>query len=109
VVFALTERRHDRLHDGQPIIEILAELLLRDPRLQIAMSRGDDPRVEARRRVRAQTPELPRLERAQQLRLELERELADFVDEEGAAVGLFEQPGARLLRAGERALHEAEE
>ena len=39
----------------------------------------------------ADAPRLPGLEGAEELGLELERELADLVDEERAAVGLFEE------------------
>ena len=49
------------------------------------------------------------LERAQQLGLELERQLADLVEEQGAAVGLLERAGARAIGAGEGALFVAEQ
>src|SRR5213596_3251276 len=41
------------------------------------------------------------LERAQQLRLEREREIADLVEEERPAVGLHEEAGPRRARVGE--------
>jgi len=50
-----------------------------------------------------------RLERAQEERLERRRRLADLVEEERASVGELEETAPRLLRAGERPLHVAEE
>ena len=52
---------------------------------------------------------LPRLQRPQQVGLEIEGKLADLVDEERAAVGLLEQALAPGGGAGERALGVAEE
>src|SRR5690606_15057746 len=46
---------------------------------------------------------------AQELRLQLERQLADLVEEERAAVGGAEAPGALAGRARERALVVPEE
>ena len=58
---------------------------------------------------RADAPDLALLERAQQLRLQVERQLAELVEEQRAAVGLLEQAGARHHRAGEAALLVAEQ
>src|SRR5690606_13766264 len=44
-----------------------------------------------------------------QLGLERERQLADLVEEERAALGELEAPGARAVRAGEGAALDAEE
>jgi hypothetical protein len=49
------------------------------------------------------------LERAQQLHLHLDRDLADLVEEERALVGELEAPGLAADRAGEGALLVAEE
>ena len=57
----------------------------------------------------ADAADLARLERAQQLRLELERQLADLVEEHRAAVGRLEGAGAVAVGAGEGAAHVAEE
>jgi hypothetical protein len=50
-----------------------------------------------------------RLEDAQELLLQIERELADLVEEQGAAVGELEGTLAALVGAGERPLLVAEE
>ena len=61
-------------------------------RLVAAMTRTSTRRyVDAADRL-----DLPSLQRAEKLRLQLERQLADLVEEDGAAVGLLE--GARRGR-----------
>ena len=52
---------------------------------------------------------LPLLERGQQLGLEMERQIADFVEEQGAVVGRLEPPHAVAGGAGEGALDVAEQ
>ena len=57
----------------------------------------------------AQVHELAVLEHAQDLGLRLQAHGADFVEEDGAAVGDFEQALLRRDGAGERALHVPEQ
>ena len=74
------------------------------------MGGGDDAHVDlrsARRRRRARSRRL--LQDAQQLGLERERQLADLVEEQGAAVGLLEQAGLARDGAGEGAALVAEQ
>ena len=99
----------DREH-GEPVVEILAEAAVVDLAAQIAVRRGDDAHVDrdARRRRRRRRTS-PRLEHAQELGLQVERQLADLVEEQRAAVGLLERAGAPRDRAGERAALVAEE
>ena len=68
------------------------------------MRRRHDAHVDRRRLRRADADDLVRLEHAQQLRLQLQRQLADLVEEHRAAVGALEHAGAPLGGAGERAL-----
>jgi hypothetical protein len=70
--------------------EVLAEAPRRDLGRQVAVRRRDDPDVDATVRVSADALELVVLQRAQQLGLERRRELADLVEEDGAAVGNLE-------------------
>src|SRR6185295_3274280 len=58
---------------------------------------------------RADALDLSRLENAQQLRLHGQRQLADLVEEQRAAVGRLEQPRLVVGRAGERAAHVPEQ
>ena len=62
--------------------------------LQVAVRGGDEPHVDADRLDAADALELALLQRAQELHLHLDRDLADLVEEERAAVGELE--AARL-------------
>ena len=57
----------------------------------------------------ADRPHLALLERAQELRLQIERQLADLVEEQRAAVGLLDEAALGVERAGEGAAHVAEQ
>ncbi len=68
-----------------------------------------DAHVDLERLRRAEPLELPALQHPQQLRLHLERQLADLVEEERAAVGDLEAAERALDGAGEGALLVAEQ
>src|SRR6185437_8359598 len=76
---------------------------------EIAVRRGEDADVDVDALVAADALDAALLERAEQLGLHLERQLADLVDEDGALVGLLEGPGAVAHGAGERAADVAEQ
>ncbi|OPZ04584.1 MAG: hypothetical protein BWZ08_02665 [candidate division BRC1 bacterium ADurb.BinA292] len=65
--------------------------------------RGDDPHIGAHLLAAADAVEHAFLEEAEQFGLEVDGEVADFVEEQAAALGHFEPPEAALERAGERA------
>src|SRR5262249_47406338 len=101
IVGALAQRRHGHDRCGEAEIEVLAELACGDLRAQIAIRRGDDAYVDAALLRTADAADAPALERAEEARLQIERELADFVEEERAAIGALEGPCVRRDRAGE--------
>src|SRR5512132_33628 len=109
IVLALAERGRMHLDHREAIIEIFPEGALRGLGPEVTVRRRDDPRVERLPLARAEPADLPRLDGAQQLRLQIERELAELVDEERAAARELEQAGASRRRAGERAADVAEE
>ena len=80
--------------DVQPVEQVRPELLLLDELAEIAVGRRDQPRVAAQRARAAQPLELALLQHAQQLRLQLQRDLADLVEEHGALVGQLEAADA---------------
>ena len=88
----------------QPVVEIGAEgPPLRPPPRDRA---GSSATTRARAAISAgaaHPPQPPRLEHAQQLGLQIERQLADLVEEQRAARGLLEPAGAPRRRAGEGA------
>ena len=73
------------------------------------MGRGHHAHVDAHRLGGADRQHLALLQRAQQLGLQLGRQVADLVEEQRAAIGGAEQPRLRLVGAGERALDVSEE
>src|SRR5262249_38959487 len=109
VFAALAKRRKDEPRDVEPIVEILAEALLGDGRQKLLVRRGDDAHVDPNGLVLADPSDLVLLNRAEELRLECERRLGDLVEEERAAIGLFEEAFSRRDGAGERAARVAEE
>ena len=88
----------------QTVVEIFPETPFSDRFRQVSVGGGDDPDVYGYRRRAAQPLELPLLEHAKELRLQLRRQFADFVQEYGRTVGRFETPYLRRQRTGEGAL-----
>ena len=109
VLAPLAQRRHADREDVQPVVEVLAEVALLDQVDQVAVGRRDQAEVDADRTVGADRIDLAVLQRAQQLHLDVERQLADLVEEERAAVGLAELADMLVGGAGEGALLVAEE
>src|SRR5690606_20979312 len=99
VVAALAQGRHRDHSAGEAIEKIFAESTFGDFVAEVAMSRRDHANVDGSDLGGlAETGELAALEHPQQLDLELERQLADFVEEQGPAVRLLEY--ARLVAIG---------
>ena len=97
------ERGHRDRHHVQPIVEVLAESLLAHGLLEILVSRGDDPHVHLEALRSADPLELPLLEHAEELGLEVGLEGGDLVQEERAAVSQLELPLFPLMGAREGA------
>jgi hypothetical protein len=91
------------------VIEIDAEAAGLGLAAEIAVGRGDDARPRHPGLRLADSLVFAVFEHAQQLRLELERQFADLVEEQRALGGVLEVAGARCGRAGERALRVAEQ
>ena len=80
------ERRiHDREH-VETVVEIAAKLLVRNHRDEVPVRGGQQPDIDANRPGAAEPFELLLLQHTQQLRLQLQRNIADLVQEERAAV-----------------------
>ncbi len=95
--------------DAEAVVEVFAEGLLADGLEQVAVGGGDDPDVDRDRRTAADALDLALLEDAEELGLGLQGQLADLVQEEGAAVGQLEAADAAGDGAGEGALLVAEQ
>ena len=103
------QRRQRDRDDVDPVVEVLAELALRDELRQVAVGGGDDAHVDGRLVVAADPADDLLLDRPQELDLHGRRRLADLVEEERAAVGLLEEAALLAHRAGEGAALVAEE
>src|SRR6185436_17184045 len=105
----IAQRRNDDRKHRQPEIQILAVLPRRHGGLQVPVRRRHHAHVDVQRRRAADALERLLLERAQDLRLQRQRQIADFIEEQRAAVRELELPRLALRRAGEGALLVAEE
>ena len=87
VLVALAQgRQHDREH-GEAVEQVLAEAAGGDLGRQVSVGGGDPAHVGAQGLAAADALEGPLLQHAQQLGLQAGRQLADLVEEEGAALG----------------------
>src|SRR2546428_121787 len=104
----IAERRELDRHDVQAIVEVLAEAPLLHERLEISVGRREHAHVDADRVGPAHALDRALLEHAQELRLELDRHVADLVEVERPPVGELELAELPLLRVRERAALVAE-
>jgi hypothetical protein len=109
VARALAEGRQAKDRDGEAVEEILAEAAGSHLGHQVAVGRGDHPDVDLARVRLADALDLPFLKDPQELDLGGEGELAELVEEEGAAVGRLEDALLVVGGAGEGAAGVAEE
>src|SRR4051794_9695875 len=87
---ALAQRRDLDGEHVQPVVEVLTHLAVDNRFLRIAVRCGDDARFDVDLLVAADAPELPFFEHAEQLDLQLDRHLSNFVEEDRTALGDFE-------------------
>ena len=87
---ALAQRRHLDGEDVEPIEQVLAKCFLGDPLLEIPVRGRDDPHVHANGFRAAKPFDLPLLQHAQQLDLDVCRQVADLVEEDCRVIGQFE-------------------
>ena len=109
VLAPFAERGHADREDAQTIEQVFAEAAGPDLELEVAIGRGDDADVDLDVLAPADAADGAFFEHAQQLDLERERHLADFVEEQRAAIGLFEDPEMTRGRAGEAAAFMSEQ
>ena len=87
VLRPLAQRRKQDREDAEAIVQVFAERLLADGLEQVAVGRRDDADIDFDRGRPANPLELAFLQDAEQLRLRLERELADLVEEDRPSIG----------------------
>src|SRR5208283_4306836 len=98
VLSSLTKRRDFNGEDIKSIKKILAELLLSNHGPKIAMGRGDDSHIDMDRFGTPQTFELLLLNGTQQLWLQFQADVADFIEKKRTMIGELES--AFLLHQG---------
>src|SRR5205085_2879012 len=103
VLAAIAQRRQLEAHDVEPIEEVRAERAAVDRLAQIAVCGGDQANVELDRAGSADAAYRTLLERAQQLRLHVDRQLADLVEKQRTAARGLEYSELAFGGAGERA------
>src|SRR5580700_5889587 len=92
------------MNDPEPIKQVLPEPPLFAHSAQIAIGRGNDPRIDPDRLVRAHPLDFVRFQHAQQLHLARQWQLADLVQKDRTGVRALELALAITDRTGERAL-----
>ena len=95
--------------DGEPVVQILAEFAFGDPLFQVGIGRGNHADVDPLRPRLADRHDLALLEKPKQLRLDVERQVADFVEEQRAAGRRSHQAQLIVDRAREAAPSVAEQ
>src|SRR6266542_6366058 len=95
--------RDSQLKLAQAVKEIPAEPALLDRQFEIQVGRGYDAHIHCNFAVPAQPVIRCSIENAKQFHLELEIQLADFVQEQSPLIRQLKQTGLRRIRAAERA------
>ena len=109
LVAPLAQRRDREADDVEAVEEVFAEPAVADGVLEVGVGGGDDADVDGEGAGLAERRDFTRLEEAEQLGLEVEAELADFVEEEGAVAGGADQAELIAVGAGEGAAAVAEQ
>ena len=88
---AAAQRRHLDGDDVEAVVEIVAELAFADGLAEVDVGGGDDADVDLNLLIAADGHEAALLEDAEDLGLGIHAHVADFVEEEGAAIGDFKE------------------
>src|SRR5439155_20239229 len=106
---ALAQGWEEKRDHPRAVAQVFTEASLCDLATQSLVGRGDHPHVHRDRARGADRDERLLLHDAQELTLQLERDLRDLVEEERALVGEREETRSVAHRPGEGAVHVAEE
>src|SRR5213082_2007356 len=98
VLAALLQRRERDVEDVEAEVEILAEAPRLDLLLQVPVGSADHPHVDGDLALASEPAQPLLLEDPEELRLQLDGDLPDLVEEERAAVGQL--PGAEPALIG---------
>ena len=101
VFTTLAQGRQTQANDVQPMKQVFAKHTLFDTLLQILVGGGNDPHVSLDRAMAANTVEMAIRQDTQQSGLQLGGHIPNFVEKQGATVGLFKATPAHGLRPRE--------
>jgi hypothetical protein len=104
VARSLAQGRERERGDVQAVEQVLAKPARGHRRVEVDVGRGDEPYVDRDRPPGAEPHHLSLLQDPEQLDLKGQREIADFVEEQGAAVRTLEPAGLGRRRPGECSL-----
>ena len=104
VVATLAQRRQQDREHVQAIEKVAAKLAVGDHLRQVSIRCRHQPHIHTHRARASQAFEFLLLESSEQLRLEFERNVTDFVEEQRAAIGQLEAADSLRDRPGEGAL-----
>ena len=103
-LFATFPQRRDVDADhAEPVVQVFAELTFGHPLLEVRVGRGEHPDVHRLRTCLADRHDLGLLEESKQLRLDVERQVADLIEEQRASDRRADQSLLIGDRAGEAA------
>src|SRR6267378_3155666 len=109
IIQPLAQAGNSNLNRAETVEEILTKAASKNLRAQIAVRSCDQAHVHAADFGCANALNFPVLNHTEQFGLHRQRCLSDFVEKDGSAVGVFEQPRARIGRAREGPAHVSEE
>ena len=100
---AVPQRRQLQIDHVEPVVQVFAEGAVGDRLFEVAMGGGDDPDIHLDGFLAAHPLEFVVLEHLQEFGLEAHIHIADFIEQDGAAVGRFKHADLLLERAREGA------
>ena len=106
---SLAQGQQRKADNIQAVIEILAEMSGIDGLLQVDVGGSQHPNVDRGAFARTQPHNLLFLQDAQQLDLDGQRQVADFIQKQRAAIGLFKPAGFCTQGARESTFFMAEQ
>ena len=106
---ALAQRRQPDGERVDSVVEVFAEAAFANEEIERPVGGRNQPEVHVDGAVAAQSFEAAFFEHPQQLGLRDQRQIANLVQQERAAVGQLESAGLAVVGAGERALLVAED
>src|SRR6185436_14568217 len=104
VLDAFAQRRYFDRKDVQPVEKVVAKRTLGNPLLKVPVSRRNDSDIHLNRLRTPQAFDLTLFEYPQQLDLDVEWQVADFVEEYRRTIGQLEPAHLPRQGAGERSL-----